>query len=278
MLSVRRDHWTPTEDKKMKSSVRIIMLAALAASCVSSNLAFAGARPGVDGLPSLSLFDAKTAVGKNGMLSLLWDNGASRSPAPGTYGGSSLWIIDPNGSVVAVGNALIPKTIGSSFLISTIQGRTVLRWERSNTAVFAQDDGNTTVLFYNGLSSLNATTVGVWTYNSSGALIAGAVYGPYSGTRIPALYFDPSGKIIIRWQTNSLANAVWVLDEFGAVVSATSFQGPFPGILGKIRLNSSGQQVWPFSFRLSNGKYNLNIWTFNSSGSSVVNAQSFGPF
>jgi hypothetical protein len=261
----------------MKTTLRMIMLAALAASCVSTKPAFAAARPVVDGLFSLSLFDAKTAVGKDGLYRLLWDYSPATSGSS-TYSGTALWILDPNGSVLAAGNALIPASIGGSFLTAKIQGRTVLRTERSNTALFAQDDGNTTVLFYNGLSSGRTTTFGVWTYNSSGTLIAGAVYGPYSGVTIPGLYFDPSGKIIVRWQTNSIQNAAWVLDEFGSVVSVTSFYGPFVGTLGKIRLSSSGQQIWPFSFLQSDGTYKLNIWTFNSSGSAIVNAQSYGPY
>jgi hypothetical protein len=267
----------PYEDREMKSSARIIMLVALAASCVSTKLASAAARPVVGGLFSSSLFDAKTAVGKDGLFRMLWDYNPARSGSS-TYSGSALWILDPNGSVVAAGSSLIPASIGSSFLTATIQGRTVFRAEVSNTALFAQNDGNTTVLFYYGLVSGSTTTFGVWTFNSSGSLISGAGYGPYSGITISAMYFDPSGKIIVRWTANSLTRATWVLDEFGGVVSATSFYGPFASILGKVRLNSSGQQVWPFSILQSDGTYKLSIWTFNASGSAIVNVQSYGPF
>jgi hypothetical protein len=183
--------------------------------------------------------------------------------------------------VLAAGSSLIPKSVGGSFLTSKILGRTVLRTERSNTAIFAQDDGNTTVLFYfDGTlaASGRSPSFGVWTFNSSGSLIAGAAFGPFGNVTIPAMYFDPSGKIIVRWQTPQRQNAAWVLDEFGSVVSATGFFGPFPPQLGKVRLNSSGQQIWPFSFLQSDGTYKLNIWTFNASGSAIVNAQSFGPF
>lgn len=261
----------------MKSSLRMVMLVALAASCFSAKIVSAAGRPVVDGLFSSSLFDAKTAIGKDGLYRLLWDFNPARS-GPSTYSGSVLWILDPNGAVLATGSPQIPASIGGSFLTSTIQGRTVLRTERSNTAIYAHEDGNTSVVFYDGLSGGKTTTLGVWTYNSSGSLIAGAGYGPYVGTTIPAIYFDPMGKIVVRWQTDTRANATWVLDEFGSIISATKFYGPFSPILGKVRLNSSGQQVWPFSFLQPDGTYKLTIWTFNASGSSVVNVQSYGPF
>ena len=88
----------------------------------------------------------------------------------------------------------------------------------------------------------------------------------------------------MKWATSPARNrssAGWVLDEFGTVVSATAYYGPFgswyPG-LGKIRINAQGQQIWPFSFTAANGASITTIWTFNSSGSALINAQSYGPF
>src|ERR1700759_2069198 len=99
----------------MKTPSRMIMLAALAASCVSTKPAVAAARPVVGALFSLSLFDAKTAVGKDGLFRVLWDYSPAKS-GPSTYSGSALWLIDPNGSVLASGNPIIPASIGGSFL------------------------------------------------------------------------------------------------------------------------------------------------------------------
>ena len=263
----------------MKLSFRIIPFAGLAAFCLCGQLAYAGARPVVGGLFNLSLFDAKTAVGeKDGMLRLLFDYNPSNGGAS-TYAGSALWIIDPNGSVVTTGSPLIPASVGASFT-----GGLVGNFERSNTAIFAQADGNTTVLFYyafNFSSNPFPNSFAVWTYNSSGALVAAANYGPFSGVQISGLYFDPSGKIIARWRAGSSASspvAGWVLDEFGTIANATSFFGSFGStFLGKIRINSSGQQIWPFSFRNSSGQYVTTIWTFSSSGV-LTNAQVYGPF
>jgi hypothetical protein len=269
----------------MKSSARIIMLAVLALSCFCGDRVFAGARPAIGGLFSLSFFDAKTAVGGDGLLRLLFDYNPSKVPLPSTYSGSALWIIDPNGSVLATGSPLIPASIGSDAFIVELFNRTGnFLVERSNTAIFAQADGNTTVLFYfnaanDGLGNTNS--FGVWTYNSGGALIASAAYGPFSGLELSGLYFDPNGKIIARWQAGSAAsspNAGWVLDEFGTIANSTAFYGPFGStFLGKIRINSSNQQIWPFSFKNSSGQYTTTIWTFNSSGS-LTNSQVYGPF
>jgi hypothetical protein len=258
----------------MKTPLRMIMLAALAASCVSTTPAFAGARPVLGGLYGIQLFDAKTAVGQDGLLRLLFDFNPSKGGVS-TYAGSALWIIDPNGSVLAAGNPSIPASVGSTFLFP---------YERSNTAIFAQPSGNTTVLFYFGLSQNLGTTstFGTWTYNSSGNLIASATYGPYNSTTISNLYFDTNGKIVVKWRAGSFSSpkfSGWVLDEFGGVVSATSFFGPFGNgaSLGKIRTTSSNQQIWPYSFKSGNS-YTTTIWTFNSSGTSVSNVQTYGPF
>lgn len=267
----------------MKSSVRIIMLAALAATCICGH-AYAGAKAVIGGAFAVPLLDAKTAVGKDGLLRLIFDYNPSQGGT--TYAGSALWIINPNGSIVAAGNPTIPATVGS-FYFSTQGGKPIFPFERSNTAMYPQADGNTTVLFYyafGGNPLLGVNAFGVWTYNSSGNLIAGAKYGPFGNTAIFNLYFDDAtGKIVVKWATNNSPNAAyagWVLDEFGNVTSATNFFGPFgpTNQIGKFRVNASNQLIVPFSFPVSGGSYLTNIWTFNSNGSALVNAQSFGPF
>src|SRR5258707_14749054 len=100
----------------MKRLVKISMLAG-ALAYFGSPLAFGAAKPVLGGLPYIPLFDAKTAVGgKDGMLSVIWDYNPAHKPAPDSYGGSALWLIDPNGSLVAAGNPTIPATVGASFI------------------------------------------------------------------------------------------------------------------------------------------------------------------
>jgi len=265
----------------MKSSVKNIMLAALAATGLCSH-AYGGAKAVVGGAFGVDLLDAKTAVGQDGMLRLVFDYNPSEGGF--TYDGSAVWVINPKGSVVAVGTPTIPASVGA-FYYTTPFGKPQFPFERSNTAVFGQADGNTTVIFYyaySGKSYLGVNQFGVWTYNSSGALVAAATYGPFGDVEVQNLGFDPWGKIVVKWAsavaTSNTTYAGWVLDEYGTIVSATGYYGPFGNYLGKIRTNSSGQQIWAFCFPASGGTYTTSIWTFNSTGSALTNAQTYGPF
>jgi hypothetical protein len=266
----------------MKCSVKKTMVA-VAAICCIAQFSFGASKPVVTSVFGLDFFDAKTAVGGDGNYRVIWDYNVAKEPAPSTYNGSGLWIINPNGGIVATGSPTIPASVGSvraqeyAFISGTTTVALIARYERSNTLLFAQPDGNTTVVFaYNLGNSYPINGFGVWTYNSAGALVAAAKYGPYTGALIGGMYFDKSGSFIVKWETGSKASAGWVLNEFGSVVSATNFYGPF-GSLGKIRISSSGQQIWPFNY-MSSGGFKLSLWTFNPSGSSVVNTQTFGPF
>jgi hypothetical protein len=272
---------------KMKRSVRIMLLAAAAATCSCGHV-YAGAKAVIGGAFAVPLLDAKTAVGKDGLLRLIFDynpgsNGAS------TYSGSALWIIDPNGSsVVAAGSPTIPASVGAFYFVTKGGTKPIFQAERSNTALFAQPDGNTTVIFYYGAGAnplLGVTSFGVWTYNSGGNLITGATYGPFSNVEIENLYFDEStGKIVVKWAANrgpSATYAGWVLDEFGAITSATDYFGPFgpSNQIGKFRVNASNQLIVPFSFPVAGGTtFNTAFWTFNSTGSALANSQVYGPF
>jgi hypothetical protein len=269
----------------MKRSVRIMLLAAAAATCVCGHV-YAGAKAVIGGAFAVPLLDAKTAVGKDGLLRVMFDYNPASGGAS-TYSGSALWLIDPNGSsIVAAGSPTIPASVGA-FLFTTKGGTIpIFPVERSNTALFAQPDGNTTVIFYYGAGAnplLGVTSFGVWTYNSSGNLIAGVGYGPFSNVVVENLYFDSTGKIVVKWAANrgpSATYAGWVLDEFGSITSATGYFGPFGSSnqIGKFRVNASNQLIVPFSFPTGGGAFNTAFWTFSSTGSALVNSQVYGPF
>jgi hypothetical protein len=71
-----------------------------------------------------------------------------------------------------------------------------------------------------------------------------------------------------------------VLDEFGSITSFTGYFGPFgpASQIGKFRVNASNQLIVPFSIPGSGGTFTTSIWTYNSTGSALVNSQSYGPF
>jgi len=238
----------------------------------SGHLAYGLAKPVVGGEPLIPLVQDKTALGlKDGILRVIWDYNPAKKPAPSSYAGSVLWLIDPNGTVVATGNTMIPATVGARY----ING---FPFERSNLYISAQASGNTTLVF--AYPNTNQQ-FGVWTFNSAGTLISAASYGPFTGAFLSNFYFE-GGKLILKWRSTSsnTANAVWVVNEFGGIDSATAFYDFAGVILGHVFVNSSGQQVWPYSANSdsSNGPFALTVWTFNPTGSTVVNAKVFGPF
>jgi len=256
-----------------------MMVAALAAFCLGGKLAYGAARPVLGSTFALALDDAKTAVGKDGLYRLIFDYNPSNHGGVSTYAGSALWIIDPNGSVLAAGSPTVPASIGATFT-------GISPFERSNIGLFAQPSGNTTLLFfYNAQGGAKAaSSFGMWTYNSSGQLIAAAAFGPFQLTRIANIDFDSSGKIIVKWQTGpspttGAAFAGWIVDEFGTIEQSTSFFGPFGTLtsLGKIRINSSNQEIWPWQIQNPDGTFTTVLWTFDSHGN-LVHDQTYGPF
>jgi len=259
-------------NKNMNRSVIKILLGAAAIACFSSQFASAAATPEIDQFFYPGLLDAKMKVGQDGNIRLIWDYLAGTS-----YSGSALWILNPSGSVVAVGNPIVPASVG--FFKQNEKG--VSLGIGSNIILYAQPSGNTTLAFAYGESN-DGTNFGVWTYNSAGALIASASYGPYGGTVIHQMYFDDlTGKLVVKWRdeisTNNFTHTVWTLNEFGSVESTAGPFGPFPNsLLGKVVLSGSNQ-IWYWSVAKTGSIHGLKTWEINSSGT-VISTSSFGPF
>jgi hypothetical protein len=113
-------------------------------------------------------------------------------------------------------------------------------------------------------------------------LIAAA--GPFSfaGTQIQSIAYS-SDKLVVQWRIGDIftlpANSVWVLDEFGTVISAAGPYGPF-GFSTRLEKAvvepSTGNQLWHWVVSTTGGNQ-LNTWTINSSGT-VIASSSYGPF
>src|SRR5260370_27979412 len=100
----------------MKRLVKISMLAG--ALVFSGHLAYGLAKPVVGGEPLIPLLQDKTALGaKDGILRVIWDYNPDNSKPTSTYAGSVLWLFNPNGTVLATGNPLIPKLVGARSII-----------------------------------------------------------------------------------------------------------------------------------------------------------------
>jgi hypothetical protein len=264
-------------------------------------IAYAGNDPGVDPrVNGLQFLDAPTSVGLDGNIRVLWD---MFNPPGGAvnYNGSTLQILDSNGRLLATGNPRIPGSVGFS------GGPPIITWfngygystpapdssgfdqNRSNIIVKGQKSGNTTLAFlmHNVDTWPAGATIIVWTYNSAGALIAAAQYGPYVNTSLTDVRFADNGKLILQW-SNQGTVAAWTLNEFGAVEAVAGLYGPYANWhLGKVDLGPDNGQRW-FWVGPSQSGSGLNqtagsvssaliVWTFTPGGQLAQTIQ-YGSF
>ena len=248
-----------------------LVTAALVAAglMIAAPYVHADAIPGVsDPNPFPDFSNAKSGIGPDGNERFLWDI------FQGTvYAGSNFWILNSTGQIISAGNETIPASVGTG-LVST---------GLSNTAVHVHPSNNTQVVFAFPNSLKQVTAFATWTYGPTGQLIAAA--GPFSfaGLQILSITFS-SDQLVVKWGAaglfvTSTANSVWVLDEFGTVVSAAGPYGPFGTTvrLGEVAVEpSTGNQLWHWLLHSSSG-FQLNTWTINSSGT-VIASSSYGPF
>jgi hypothetical protein len=130
--------------------------------------------------------------------------------------------------------------------------------------------------------------MGTWTFNAKGSLIAAAGPVGFSGLEIInvvfvqdyiVVTFVPSGQEL---EYGIGPFTVWVLDEYGNLVSAVGNQGPHPGyVLGSVTLSgptASPNQLWHW---VGAGgpplEYALVLQEFNSSGT-LLSGYQYGPF
>jgi hypothetical protein len=214
----------------------------------------------------LSLGNVNTA-GLDGNLRLVFDLNAPATfpPAltafvfpffPGPLG-QTVWVVNPTGTVVAVGTPSIPSTGGDTW----VQG---------------QADGNTSVLF-----AFPNGSIGLWTYSPSGAVIASVVYGPFTNTTVRAVKRqEATGQFLVEWfttVTGGTAVSAWTLNEFGGIVTAAGPFGPFTNTAFQgINLLKNGTQSWVWASAVGGG-YTTALWSVTTAGV-VQTAQQFGPF
>lgn len=190
--------------------------------------------------------------------------------------GSNLWILDPNGNFLAAASPSLPSTGGFEGLYNPI-------------LVQGQADGNTTVVFlfgnFTGLTG-GITSIGIWTYNPSGQLIASATYGPYTNTAVTDLTWSQStGKLLVRWSSGSGVDLVggttsaWTINEYGGIDTAAGPFGPFAGdtYLSKVILLKDGTQQWIWASETGNATATTAVWSVSPAGQ-VQAVQQFGPF
>jgi hypothetical protein len=223
-------------------------------------------------VPAFSDFspgDVSTA-GLDGNLRLVFDIYSGVTLTSSTYTvtapflGQNIWVVSPTGTVVAAGVVSIPSSIGSA----------------GNSYVQGQADGNTTVLFRFPNNSL-----GVWTYSKTGAVIASALYGPFTGTFISNVKRqEATGKFLVEWASASgatdLTFSAWTINEYGGVDTAAGPFGPFANTsLQSITLLNNGNQVWVWasSGTSTTGGVTTAVWSV-APGGRFLSANTYGPY
>jgi len=257
-IKEERNQQPKGDPNQMKNLFKKTLLAACALVGLGGQLGIAATFPDAFLFPNNIFFDGQSRVGLDGKERLVWNI----APGATTYGGSIIWILDGQGNFLASGQPQIPATVG---------------WPgpggNERFIVQGQADGNTTVAF---IFPNNA--IGVWTYNSAGALISSATYGPFVGTTVQDMRFAANGKIVVQWATTSGASLAWSLNEFGSVETTAGPFGPFAGTtLGTVDLASDNTQRWSWSTATGGTQGNFALWSFNSAGQ-VVHTVQFGPF
>ena len=266
----------------MKKLVRAVLLSAAAVIGLSGGNLRGGALPSVVNtiVPFNSFLNARSGVGPDGNNRFLWDY---FSNTLNNYRASVLWIVDPTGNVIGDGSQIIPNV-----------GTGITEDATSNIALHVSASNNTTLAFAFWDSSHKfIEKYGTWTFDPNGKLIAFSGPTGFSGLQVLNIEFVRDFVVVTFCPSVQIGNffgqgpfSVWVIDQFGNVVSAVGPQGPYTGYeLGSITTSgpdTSPNQLWHWVSINSpldalNGHLGLSLQEFNSSGQDLTGF-AYGPF
>jgi len=264
----------------MKRLAKAALLAAIAFIGLTGREARGAAFPSVINLfvPFSQFQGERSAAGPDGNNRFIWDYYATKKLFLTTLEGSVVWILDPTGNLI--GTSPIIPAVGNLISSETF----------SNIALHVNSDNNTTLAFaYWDPSRTYIASFGTWTLNATGALIAYSGPVGFSGLKVINLEFKqgylvatfaPAGQ---SFSGGTLVGpfTVWVMDEFGHLVSAVGNQTLGSGLLGSVTLSGpkgSPNQLWhwvgsvypPLQFEIA-------VEEFNSSGTFLTGYE-YGPF
>jgi hypothetical protein len=265
----------------MKKLVKAVLFSAVALIGLTGGNLRGGALPSVVDtiVPFAQFLNSRSGVGPDGNNRFLWDyfnNTLNGQRA------SVLWIVNPAGQVIADGSSIIP------FI-----GNKIVEDSTSNIALHVSANNNTTLAFAFWDSSANhfIKSFATWTFNPNGQLVAFSGPAGFNGLEILNIKFEgdflivtfvPSGPTGAPPQFSQGPFTVWVLDEFGNIVSAVGPQGPYTNYrLGSVTLSgpaTSPNQLWHWvSIDTASGHLGLSLQEFNSSGADLTGF-AYGPF
>ena len=264
----------------MLKLAKALVLATLAVIAVQGQKVYAVALPlTIDIVQPFKQFGvSQHLVGTDGNVRFLWDYITT------DYEGSVLWILNPQGQIVATGDTMIPKTIGTGISPAGLA--------LGNHGINVAPSGNVTVAFPHVIKAANGTIPALvdgfstWTFNAQGQLIAfGGPYGKFGNAVLGNLEFK-NGTLIAQWYNQGQAEgtvSVWSLDEFGKIQTTSGPFGPFGGGVEFVgvdlsQINGSPVQIWHWFIAGSSAtQLGERTWTLDQTGNIIASA-SYGPF
>ena len=235
----------------MNKLAKAVLVGTLAITGLTGREARGAAVPSVieQILPFSQFLGERLVTGPDGNNRFIWDYYGTSGPKLAGLGGSIVWIVDPTGNLVGVSPAIpsvgnrISKKIPTS----------------SNIALHVSADNNTTLAFAyaNPTGADFIPSFATWTLNAKGNLIAASGPVGFNGLQVLNMEFKQDYLVVTFAPSDQIYGGaipltgpftVWVLDEFGHLVSAVGPQGPHQGfLLGAVTLSGptgSPNQLW----------------------------------
>jgi hypothetical protein len=264
----------------MKRLAKAALLAAIAFMGLTGREARGAAFPSVINLyvPFAQFQGERSVTGPDGNNRFIWDYYATSGQLLTTLGGSVVWILDPTGNLVGASTTIPP--VGNGISSTTF----------SNIALHVSADNNTTLAFaYWDPTGTYIGSFGTWTLNAKGALIGASGPVGFGGLQITNIEFNQDYLVVTFAPAGESFSGgtmvgpftVWVMDEFGHLVSAVGNQTLGQGLLGSVTLSgpkASPNQLWHWVGAISPPlQFQLAVEEFDSSGK-FLSGFEYGPF
>ena len=266
----------------MKKLAKAVLLTAVAVMGLTGREARGAAFPSVINLyvPFAQFQGERSVTGPDGNNRFIWDYYGTSGNFLTTLEGSVVWILDPTGNLIGASTTIPALGNHVSSTTSTF----------SNIALHVSADNNSTLAFaYLDPTGTYIASYGTWTLNAKGALIAASGPVGFGGLQIINIAFEHD-YLVVEFAPSSQSFSggtlvgpftVWVLNEFGSLVSAVGNQTLGQGLLGSVTLSGptgSPNQLWhwvgatppPLHFEMAAEE-------FDSSGN-FLSGYNYGPF
>jgi hypothetical protein len=264
----------------MKKLAKAVLLTAVAVMGLAGREARGAAFPSVINLyvPFSQFQGERSVTGPDGNNRFIWDYYATSGQFLTNLEGSVVWILDPTGNLVGTSTTIPP--VGNGISSTTF----------SNIALHVSADNNTTLAFaYWDPTGTYISSFATWTLNPMGALIGASGPVGFGGLQITNIEFEQDYLVVTFAPAGESFSGgtmvgpftVWVMDEFGHLISAVGNQTLGQGLLGSVTLSGpkgSPNQLWHWVGAVSPPlQFQLAVEEFDSSGK-FLSGHEYGPY